>query len=122
MLTIPLEDVPDQGLTGLNIPDFVDRVIIGPTPYWQPLHGALWESLTAWFYLGKTDKAKKVWTESSGIGSFEMPPSVPVAVGQGLDVASLPGKTIKTMSPNVTGADSRSAPYPQASAPKLAPG
>lgn len=30
---IPLRDIPEAGLYGLNIPDLVDRVIIGPTRY-----------------------------------------------------------------------------------------
>jgi hypothetical protein len=30
---IRLEDIPDQGLTGINIPALVNRIIIGPTKY-----------------------------------------------------------------------------------------
>lgn len=30
---IPLKDVPDEGLTGIQIPDFLDRIIIGPTDF-----------------------------------------------------------------------------------------
>jgi hypothetical protein len=30
---VPLEDVPDKGLVGLDIPQLLDRVIVGPTQY-----------------------------------------------------------------------------------------
>ena len=30
---IPLKNIPDQGLFGIEIPDLLDRIIIGPTPY-----------------------------------------------------------------------------------------
>jgi hypothetical protein len=30
---IPLKDIPDEGLTGINIPALVNRIIIGQTKY-----------------------------------------------------------------------------------------
>ncbi|HWA23076.1 MAG TPA: DUF2971 domain-containing protein [Caulobacterales bacterium] len=40
VMKIPLQNVPEEGLVGIEIPDFLDHVIIGPSPYpW-----ALWEA------------------------------------------------------------------------------
>jgi hypothetical protein len=44
---IPLKDIPDQGLTGIEIPALIDRVIMGPTQYPSASCGALIELLTA---------------------------------------------------------------------------
>ena len=30
---IPLKDVPEEGLVGIEIPELIDRIIIGPTDY-----------------------------------------------------------------------------------------
>ncbi|MCP5365534.1 MAG: DUF2971 domain-containing protein [Hyphomicrobiales bacterium] len=35
---IPLNDIPEEGLIGLSIPDLIDRVIIGPTDYSWPIY------------------------------------------------------------------------------------
>lgn len=37
---IPLEDVPDEGLVGVRIPDLIERIIIGPTQYPQAMFQA----------------------------------------------------------------------------------
>ena len=33
VLTLPLKDIPEEGLTGIEIPAFLDRIIIGPTQH-----------------------------------------------------------------------------------------
>ncbi len=40
---IPLKDIPDEGLTGVEIPALLDRIIIGPTKY--PL--AIWKAFVS---------------------------------------------------------------------------
>ena len=34
---IPLEDVPEEGLIGLNLASLLDQIIIGPTEYPMPM-------------------------------------------------------------------------------------
>jgi hypothetical protein len=38
---LPLQDFPEQGLTGLNVRDFLDRAIIGPSKYPAGIYDAL---------------------------------------------------------------------------------
>ncbi|MCB2134354.1 MAG: DUF2971 domain-containing protein [Rhodobacteraceae bacterium] len=42
---IPLENVLEEGLTGVSIPELLDRLIIGPTPYPLPIFHAFQEKL-----------------------------------------------------------------------------
>ena len=42
---IPLNDLPDEGLVGLRIPELVDRVIIGPTDYPLAMFDAFTDAL-----------------------------------------------------------------------------
>jgi hypothetical protein len=55
---IPLRDIPDEGLEGVEIPALLDRVIIGPTKYplamWKAFDGLLAEA-------GVEDSASKVF-------------------------------------------------------------
>jgi hypothetical protein len=39
---LPLENIPEQGLVGIEIPEFVHKIIIGPTQYPSALGSALW--------------------------------------------------------------------------------
>jgi hypothetical protein len=54
---VPLKDIPDQGLVGVEIPAFVDRVIIGPSNYPLPIFDAFVATLEA---TGMQDAASKV--------------------------------------------------------------
>jgi hypothetical protein len=54
---IPLKDVPDEGLVGIELPSLLDRIIIGPTDYPLVVHQAFVEELTA---VGVTDAASKI--------------------------------------------------------------
>lgn len=54
---IPLQDVPEEGLEGISVPDLVERVIIGPTDFPWEIREAVIEMLTA---SGVADAAKKV--------------------------------------------------------------
>jgi hypothetical protein len=54
---IPLKDVPDEGLVGIEIPQFFDRVIIGPTQYPAAIYEAFVRSLEQ---AGVTDAPNKV--------------------------------------------------------------
>lgn len=54
---IPLVDVPDEGLVGLNIPDFLDRLIIGPTQFPAAIHERFHYLLTE---VGVTDVNRKL--------------------------------------------------------------
>jgi hypothetical protein len=54
---VPLKDVPEEGLTGLNMPDFLDRVIIGPSKYPAGIYDALLVLLTE---AGVQDPASKI--------------------------------------------------------------
>jgi hypothetical protein len=38
---LPLKDIPEAGLVGITIPDFLDRIIIGPTQEPNPIAAAL---------------------------------------------------------------------------------
>lgn len=42
---IPLRDIPDEGLTGIEIPSLIDRIIIGPSQYPQALQEAFCDLL-----------------------------------------------------------------------------
>jgi hypothetical protein len=44
---IPLQDVPEEGLTGMRLVDLIDRIIIGPTDYPQVTAAAFHETLVA---------------------------------------------------------------------------
>jgi hypothetical protein len=46
MHKIPLKDVPEEGLIGLNLPQLIDRVIIGPSRFPVGIHDALLALLT----------------------------------------------------------------------------
>jgi hypothetical protein len=54
---IPLEDRPEEGLTGLSIPSLINRIIIGPTQYPLAMHKAFVLLLAE---LGVEDAHKKV--------------------------------------------------------------
>jgi hypothetical protein len=54
---IPLRDVPDEGLRGLEIPSLVDRVIIGPTEYPNVIREAFLGALTN---AGVPDAAQRI--------------------------------------------------------------
>ena len=54
---IPLKDVPDEDLLGLNLPELIDRVIIGPAKYPLGIYDALFSVLTD---AGVQDAANKV--------------------------------------------------------------
>lgn len=41
IIKLPLKDIPDQGLTGITLPDFLDKIIVGPTPEPIPIADAL---------------------------------------------------------------------------------
>lgn len=43
---IPLQNIPEEGITGIAIPDLVDRVIIGPSVYPGPIAIAFVAALT----------------------------------------------------------------------------
>ena len=45
---IPLKDIPQEGLTGVEIPALLDRIIIGPTQYSLAMWKAFITSLTPW--------------------------------------------------------------------------
>jgi Protein of unknown function (DUF2971) len=45
VLTLSLEDVPEEGLTGISPPDFIDRIIIGPTDSAAAIYDALYRSM-----------------------------------------------------------------------------
>ncbi|WP_320290787.1 hypothetical protein [Mesorhizobium album] len=47
MQKIPLADVPEEGLTGITVPELVDRVIIGPTNFPFEMREAIVELLAA---------------------------------------------------------------------------
>jgi hypothetical protein len=54
---IPLKDVPDENLVGIEIPELIDRIIVGPTQFPVEVHGAFIALLEA---AGVTDAANKV--------------------------------------------------------------
>jgi len=55
---IPLKDIPDEGFVGAEIPQLVDRVIIGPTQYPLTMYQAFVELLTD---AGVENAGSKVW-------------------------------------------------------------
>ncbi len=56
---IPLKDIPSEGLTGIEIPSLINRIIIGPTQY--PL--AMWKAfVTLLSEAGVENAASKVFT------------------------------------------------------------
>jgi hypothetical protein len=54
---ISLQDVPEEGLTGLEIPSLVDRIIIGPTEYPNVIREAF---MTELFRAGMSETAKRI--------------------------------------------------------------
>jgi len=42
---IPLKDLPEEGLIGIEIPSLLDRIIIGPTEYSQVMYEAFCDLL-----------------------------------------------------------------------------
>lgn len=54
---IPLKDYPDEGLTGIEIPNLLDRLIVGPSDYPFEIQGALIDVLES---LGVPDAQQKV--------------------------------------------------------------
>lgn len=54
---VPLQNVPSAGITGISIPDLLERIIIGPTQYPGPIYAALVEELTK---VGVADAGNKV--------------------------------------------------------------
>jgi hypothetical protein len=48
---------PDKDVTGIGIPALVDRIIIGPTVYDEPMKAAFIDALTK---AGVTDAASRV--------------------------------------------------------------
>ena len=44
---VPLSDKPEEGLIGIEIPAFVDRIIIGPSSFPTPIFDAFVATLTA---------------------------------------------------------------------------
>jgi hypothetical protein len=57
VIKIPLKNVPEEGLIGIEIPELFDRVIIGPTQYPTVIMEALVELLEK---VGMTDAANRV--------------------------------------------------------------
>ena len=43
---IPLKDIPDEGLIGIEIPALLDRIIIGPSQYPQVMYEAFCDLLS----------------------------------------------------------------------------
>jgi hypothetical protein len=54
---IPLVENPEKDVTGIGIPALVDRIIIGPTVYDEPMKAAFIDALTK---AGVTDAASRV--------------------------------------------------------------
>jgi hypothetical protein len=54
---LSLENKPNEGITGIELPQLVDRVIIGPTQYASPIWQSLVRELTA---VGVANAAEKV--------------------------------------------------------------
>jgi hypothetical protein len=54
---IPLKDLPNEGLVGIEIPSLVDRIIIGPTQYPQVIYEAFYDLL---FKAGVKDPSGKI--------------------------------------------------------------
>jgi hypothetical protein len=55
---IPLKDIPAIGLTGMEIPSLIHRVIIGPTQYPIAVRKAF---VTLLLDAGVADAEKRVW-------------------------------------------------------------
>lgn len=55
---IPLKNVPEEGFEGAELPELLDRVIIGPTEYGLTMYDAFVDVLTA---NGVAEPANKVW-------------------------------------------------------------
>lgn len=55
--SIPLENLPDEGLVGITIPEILDRIIIGPTEHPVPVREAIIQLLID---AGVDDAANKV--------------------------------------------------------------
>lgn len=54
---IPLANIPAEGLTGIEIPELVERIIIGPTKYPRVIQEAF---ITLLISIGMTDAANRV--------------------------------------------------------------
>ena len=54
---IPLRNFPDEGLEGVEVPELLDRIIIGPTEYPWAVYQAFKQVLTA---AGVPDAGKKI--------------------------------------------------------------
>lgn len=57
VLKIPLQDVPEKGLVGIEIPKLVSRVIIGPSSFPIPIYDAFVSSLRK---IGMSDPESKI--------------------------------------------------------------
>ncbi|MBI4643546.1 MAG: DUF2971 domain-containing protein [Deltaproteobacteria bacterium] len=58
---IPLKDIPDEGLIGIEIPALIDRIIIGPTQYPQVMYEAFSDLLLE---AGVRDPRDKIFISS----------------------------------------------------------
>ncbi len=54
---IPLRNIPEEGLIGVDIPEFLERIIIGPTEYSSAMREAFETLLTD---AGVDDPAQRV--------------------------------------------------------------
>jgi hypothetical protein len=65
---IPLKDIPDQSLVGIELHSLIDRVIVGPTQYPQATYGALVSLLEK---AGMTDARKRVVVSDIPLRQFD---------------------------------------------------
>lgn len=65
---IPLQDVPEGGLFGIELPALIDRVIIGPTQYPSAIHEALSRLLEK---AGMKDAGKRVVISDIPLRQFD---------------------------------------------------
>ena len=42
---LPLKDIPEEGLVGIEVPQLLRKIIIGPTQFESVTHTALWHLL-----------------------------------------------------------------------------
>jgi len=61
VIKIPLEDVPAQGLTGLNLEALVDKILIGPCEFPMVIHRALARELTLSNKPAVADRIKRTY-------------------------------------------------------------
>lgn len=45
MFDIPLKNIPAEGLVGIEVPELIERVIVGPTQYFDAVREAFWWAL-----------------------------------------------------------------------------